>query len=265
MRRKQTAECFNGEDFERQTMRVPCLCTQADYECDVDYVKDAGGQCVPVTPIQDGDASVMKASDIYADCQAENFYYVSQGYRKIPGNRCYGGVQLDPIKKPCNSFAMASDLLGGNLAVVLIIGAGLTYYFWPTIEPFVAQLPIPDPSEKCGQVTAIFTAIFATLMGIVGSVTTGPTSSAASAGPGYESNLDKAPEAYLNNDSDDDPEEGNTNTDQKVNFDNDSSNEEEAALPVGGGDSTTGSELIDLGDSSAPSVAKKIPKLSGPK
>jgi len=45
IRRKQDSECFNGEDFERQTMRVPCLCTEADYECDMNYVMNKGGKC----------------------------------------------------------------------------------------------------------------------------------------------------------------------------------------------------------------------------
>jgi hypothetical protein len=43
IRRKQDAECYNGEDFERQTMRVPCACTNADYECDMNYVRNKGG------------------------------------------------------------------------------------------------------------------------------------------------------------------------------------------------------------------------------
>lgn len=38
IRRKQDSECFNGEDFDRQIMRVPCLCTEADYECDMNYM-----------------------------------------------------------------------------------------------------------------------------------------------------------------------------------------------------------------------------------
>ena len=26
-------------------MRVPCVFTEADYECDMNYVKDKGGKC----------------------------------------------------------------------------------------------------------------------------------------------------------------------------------------------------------------------------
>jgi len=45
VRRKQDVECFNGEDLERQTMRVPCLCTDADYECDINYISNKAGKC----------------------------------------------------------------------------------------------------------------------------------------------------------------------------------------------------------------------------
>lgn len=48
VRRKQDSECFNGEDFERQVMRVPCLCTERDYECDVNFIQDSDGKCVPI-------------------------------------------------------------------------------------------------------------------------------------------------------------------------------------------------------------------------
>ena len=37
VRRKQDSECFNSEEFERQVTRTSCVCTQADYECDIDY------------------------------------------------------------------------------------------------------------------------------------------------------------------------------------------------------------------------------------
>jgi len=49
VRRKMDRECFNGEELERQTIRVPCLCTEADYECDINYIRERGGKCVAVT------------------------------------------------------------------------------------------------------------------------------------------------------------------------------------------------------------------------
>jgi hypothetical protein len=66
-------------------MRVPCLCTESDYECDVNYVKNKAGQCELVSdPLTSNEQSLWR--DKEEDCKAEGFYYVTQGYRKIPGN-----------------------------------------------------------------------------------------------------------------------------------------------------------------------------------
>ena len=45
MRRKREAECFNGEDMDRQIYRSPCACSEMDYECDVGYFKTEQGTC----------------------------------------------------------------------------------------------------------------------------------------------------------------------------------------------------------------------------
>lgn len=88
-------------------MRVPCLCTEADYECDMNYVKNKGGQCEPV-PDPLNKFKTKQLSEQEEDCALEGFYYVTKGYRKIPGDMCYGGVQLDPVKKACSSMAWIS-------------------------------------------------------------------------------------------------------------------------------------------------------------
>jgi len=74
IRRKQDAECFNGEELERQTMRIPCICSEADYECDMNYVKDKGGKCVPGGSAKGSDQLRQEQRE---DCALEGFYYVS--------------------------------------------------------------------------------------------------------------------------------------------------------------------------------------------
>lgn len=111
IRRKQDAECFSGEDFERQTMRVPCLCTEADYECDMNYISK-NGRCEPINmpgELLDQHNALQKA-EREEDCAVDGYYSVSQGYRKIPGDMCYGGVRLDPVKTACSSFTFLSHL-----------------------------------------------------------------------------------------------------------------------------------------------------------
>lgn len=72
-------------------MRIPCLCTKADYECDINYVKNKGGDCEKVPdPLSRFNGKTLTEQE--EDCALEGYYYITQGYRKIPGNLCYGGV-----------------------------------------------------------------------------------------------------------------------------------------------------------------------------
>lgn len=43
VRRKRESECFNGEQFERQTFVEICECTSEDYECDYGFYKNNSG------------------------------------------------------------------------------------------------------------------------------------------------------------------------------------------------------------------------------
>jgi hypothetical protein len=79
---------------------------------------------------------------------------VTQGYRKIPGNRCVGGIDLNPATYSCSG-------LGGwfsikSILTYLVIGL-VFYYGWPVIESLIILLPIPDPKEL---LTKIKAAIF---------------------------------------------------------------------------------------------------------
>ncbi|KAJ7436099.1 vacuolar protein sorting/targeting protein 10 [Mycena galericulata] len=92
-RRKPDADCYVGEKIRHPVVHEhSCPCTNADYECDYNYVRD-GDQCVPVGP-----------EPIPADeCKsADQKYMGSSGYRKIPGNTCTGGNKDVKIPKSCS-------------------------------------------------------------------------------------------------------------------------------------------------------------------
>jgi len=147
IRRKQDSECFNGEDFERQTMRVPCVCTKADFECDMNYIKNKGGDCEKM-PDPLNKYAGKQLTEKEEDCALEGYYYITQGYRKIPGNMCYGGVQLDPVKKACTSIAWITSLFNSKAILWAAVVAGVLYYGWPIIEAIILVLPIPDPKDS---------------------------------------------------------------------------------------------------------------------
>ncbi|KAG8814363.1 vacuolar protein sorting/targeting protein PEP1, partial [Serendipita sp. 399] len=98
LRRKEGADCFIGEKFkDPESHAENCRCTDADYECDFNYVRQ-GDECIPagLEPIPPG----VCVSD-----RPNETYQGSSGYRLIPGNTCKkeGGVEKDkPVTKPCD-------------------------------------------------------------------------------------------------------------------------------------------------------------------
>ncbi|KAJ7132166.1 vacuolar protein sorting/targeting protein 10 [Mycena epipterygia] len=92
-RRKADVDCYVGEKFtDPVEHEESCECTDADYECDYNYVKD-GNKCIPVGP-EPIPAGICKTP--------EQEYMGSSGYRKIPGNTCTGGTKDDKVSKPCS-------------------------------------------------------------------------------------------------------------------------------------------------------------------
>lgn len=84
IRRKRESECFNGDKFERKTVIEKCECTEEDWECDIGYErKSDDGPCLPI----EGNSTDFSAPESCSD-----YYYVSQGYRRIAGDQCEGGV-----------------------------------------------------------------------------------------------------------------------------------------------------------------------------
>lgn len=68
-------------------------------------------------------------------CESQGFYLVSQGYRKIPGNRCIGGLELDPIRYTCHQ-----GYLQFLRTIVLFLTFGMaTYFAYPVMAKYTVQ------------------------------------------------------------------------------------------------------------------------------
>ncbi|XP_013411635.1 VPS10 domain-containing receptor SorCS1 [Lingula anatina] len=89
-RRKQNADCYNGQDYERPINSSVCTCTVEDFECDYGYENQAG-QCVV--------AAWYDQSPV-EDCPVGTKYSKSSGYRKVAADKCKGGVEDDKKYKP---------------------------------------------------------------------------------------------------------------------------------------------------------------------
>ncbi|KAJ6485837.1 Oligoxyloglucan reducing end-specific cellobiohydrolase [Mycena sanguinolenta] len=93
-RRKPDVDCYVGEEFTDPVgHQEPCPCTDADYECDYNFVQ-VDNKCVAAGP-EPIPAGICTSPD--------QFYQGSSGYRKIPGNTCTGGDKEDTVSKKCSN------------------------------------------------------------------------------------------------------------------------------------------------------------------
>eukprot|EP01017_Pseudomicrothorax_dubius_P011336 TRINITY_DN1421_c0_g1_i1.p1 TRINITY_DN1421_c0_g1~~TRINITY_DN1421_c0_g1_i1.p1 ORF type:complete len:194 (-),score=57.03 TRINITY_DN1421_c0_g1_i1:106-687(-) len=90
-----------------------CTCTEDDWECDAGFVrKTEDGPCVRA----DG-----KQIDYTPPVVCDNEYEVSQGYRRIAGDTCYGGVDHSPLRLQCPGFKVLAKTNKTLLIALLVI------------------------------------------------------------------------------------------------------------------------------------------------
>jgi len=112
-RRKQTSECFNGEQFERPVVRKNCMCSEEDYECEIGFARKVGSfEC---RPAEDAGAQIAPER-----CTSSDFFYVD-AYRKVAGDTCEGGWFPQKAAVPCPAGAAFSKSALSVLLVGLVL------------------------------------------------------------------------------------------------------------------------------------------------
>lgn len=126
-RRKAGAECFVDQEFIDPVPEFEdCACTDADYECDFNFVATAdGGECQPAGAIVAPEGVCKDAKDTFKG---------SSGYRLIPGNTCdkKAGVAKDAlIERPCTDSKKtpATGQISHELTVFKQASRILEYYY----------------------------------------------------------------------------------------------------------------------------------------
>lgn len=150
VRRKQDAKCYNGEEHEAVTRVEPCTCNEMDYECDIGYSRQEGssGPCLEQETRLTPEEKQLRQQELWTEqCEEFGYYEVTQGYRKVPGNICEGGIDLSPYRYQCTSMGYFKSFFSfRSLFMIAVIGA-ICYYGWPVIEAVLLLLPIPDPND----------------------------------------------------------------------------------------------------------------------
>ena len=80
-------------------------------------------------------------------CAEFGYYEITQGYRRIPGNICEGGIDLSPYRYQCSTSGYIASFFTFRSMFMLCVISGLCYYGWPVIEAVLLLLPIPDPKD----------------------------------------------------------------------------------------------------------------------
>jgi len=107
VRRKPEAQCFNGDFHERITINTSCPCSRDDYTCDFCFQETAVEDpvCILSEECKNAGYDPAKAS---RPNPCKEFYNVTQGYRKVVGDSCVGGLNLLPQKMSCGETSTTS-------------------------------------------------------------------------------------------------------------------------------------------------------------
>ncbi|CAI4298463.1 ANE_G0006380.mRNA.1.CDS.1 [Saccharomyces cerevisiae] len=101
-RRKQDAHCLVKRTFKDMILHeIPCdSCTESDYECSFEFVRDAKGDCIP-------DYDQIALSDI---CDKSNGETVSlEPLQLIKGDKCKKPMEIEAMNIPCEKILRESS------------------------------------------------------------------------------------------------------------------------------------------------------------
>ncbi|XP_015669859.1 VPS10 domain-containing receptor SorCS1 isoform X1 [Protobothrops mucrosquamatus] len=90
-KRKSEKKCMQGK-YAGAMSSEPCVCTEADFDCDYGFERHSNGQCLP--------AFWYNPSSLSKDCSLGQSYLNSTGYRKVVSNNCTDGVREQYTAKP---------------------------------------------------------------------------------------------------------------------------------------------------------------------
>lgn len=83
-RRRGDAKCYVGRRKQPTISAAKnCACTDENFECDFNFVKTADGKCIQAGPIVVPVGACQRPDDTFKG---------SNGWRKIPGDTCEGGL-----------------------------------------------------------------------------------------------------------------------------------------------------------------------------
>lgn len=100
LRLKKDSVCWNGRDYNVNKQPTPCSCTLDDFLCDFGYYRNENSSDCLEQP-------ELKGHDLELCIHGKKEHLQTNGYRKIPGDKCEGGKQPErkeiDVRKKCIS------------------------------------------------------------------------------------------------------------------------------------------------------------------
>eukprot|EP00105_Crassostrea_gigas_P033630 XP_011457076.1 PREDICTED: sortilin isoform X2 [Crassostrea gigas] len=84
MRIKKDNWCTNGYNYTIEKKATECICTREDYECDYGFLRETGSDICK-------EDRAFRKPQIDICLRGHEEQIVTEGYRKIPGDKCKGG------------------------------------------------------------------------------------------------------------------------------------------------------------------------------
>ena len=106
-RRKRDVACLTGKTHLRQSFIRDCPCQEEDYECDIDYHRphQKGGCVADVGSVPNKTLSILHQCSVP---NSKGLYYDPNGYRKVAGDTCIGGISHVGSQITCPPWAFTS-------------------------------------------------------------------------------------------------------------------------------------------------------------
>lgn len=126
LRLRKDSVCWNGRDYVINKQPTPCACTLDDFLCDFGYFRqENSSECVEQLDLK------RKVLELCLYGKKEQL--VTKGYRKIPGDKCEGGVNpereevdlqhhcVSDLLEPNGDFSSSSKSMPAVITFIVII------------------------------------------------------------------------------------------------------------------------------------------------
>lgn len=105
-RRKQDVACMTGKLHQRKAFIRDCQCQEEDFECDIDYHRPhQNGACQFDGAEGEQPNKTLSILHQCARADSQGMYFDPNGYRKVAGDTCVGGISHVGSQVPCPEWA----------------------------------------------------------------------------------------------------------------------------------------------------------------